>query len=93
MQDFAKARAGAPATTLDDNGLPGRTEDTKSPLTKREAEVLHWVSLGKSDWQIGKILGISAKTANYHVEKLKRRFDVTTRTQAVLAAQRRGFIA
>jgi len=57
-----------------------------SQLTPREIEILRWVSEGKSDWQIGKILGISAKTVNYHTENVKRKFDVTTRIQAVMRA-------
>jgi DNA-binding CsgD family transcriptional regulator len=59
-------------------------------LTKRELEIVRWVAAGKSDWQIGKILTISAKTVNYHVENVKRKFGVASRTQAVLAAVRHG---
>ena len=59
-------------------------------LTPREVECLHWVAAGKSDWQIGQILNISAKTVNYHVENVKRKFGVATRIQAVVAAMRQG---
>lgn len=57
-------------------------------LSAREAEVLHWIMVGKSDWQIGQILSISAKTVNFHVENVKRKFGVATRMQAVVAAMR-----
>lgn len=57
-------------------------------LSARESEVLHWIMVGKSDWQIGQILSISAKTVNYHVENVKRKFGVATRMQAVVAALR-----
>ena len=55
-------------------------------FTPREVEVLFWIARGKTDWQAAEILMISAKTVNYHVERIKRKLDVATRTQAVLAA-------
>lgn len=61
-------------------------------MTAREGQVLQWIAAGKSDWEIGRILNISAKTVNYHVEKAKRKFGVPTRIQAVLAAMRNGMI-
>ncbi len=65
-----------------------REDDVR--MTGRELEVLKWISAGKSDWQIGQILNISAKTVNYHVENVKRKFGVATRIQAVVAAMRQG---
>lgn len=59
-------------------------------LTQREREVMSWIAQGKSDWQIGQILCISAKTVNYHAENAKRKLGVATRIQAVLAAIRSG---
>jgi DNA-binding CsgD family transcriptional regulator len=66
--------------------------DTTARLTTREIEVLSWIASGKSDWQVGRILGISAKTVNYHVENVKRKYAVATRIQAVVAAVRQGRI-
>lgn len=63
---------------------------TVKPLSPREIEVLHWIKEGKSDWQIGRILAISAKTVNYHTENAKRKFGVATRMQAVVSAIQRG---
>jgi LuxR family quorum sensing-dependent transcriptional regulator len=57
-------------------------------LTPREIECLRWAADGKSDWEIGQILLISAKTVNYHIENSKRKFGVTSRTQACIAAYR-----
>lgn len=59
-------------------------------LTQREHEIVRWISEGKSDWQIGQILNISAKTVNYHVENVKRKFGVASRIQAVVAALSQG---
>jgi LuxR family quorum sensing-dependent transcriptional regulator len=64
--------------------------ETKQRLSRREIEVLHWIAEGKSDWQIGRILSISAKTVNYHTENLKRKFGVATRMQAVVSAIKQG---
>ena len=61
-------------------------------LSAREAEVLHWIMVGKSDWQVGKILTISSKTVNYHIENVKRKFGVATRMQAVVAALKSGAV-
>jgi DNA-binding CsgD family transcriptional regulator len=62
-------------------------------VTLRESEVLSWVAAGKSDWAIARILKISDKTVNFHVENAKRKFGVGTRVQAVLAAMRNGTLA
>lgn len=63
---------------------------TGQRLSQRELEVLRWIAEGKSDWQIGRILAISAKTVNYHTENVKRKFGVATRMQAVVSAIQRG---
>ena len=62
----------------------------ETPLSPREIEVLQWIKLGKSDWQIGQILAISDKTVNYHIENVKRKFGVATRVQAVVSAIQQG---
>ena len=62
-------------------------------LTRREQQVLHWVAQGKKDWEIGAILFISSKTANYHVEGAKRKLKSATRMQAAILAIQLGLIA
>ena|SRR5262245_36592386 len=62
-------------------------------VTPRESEVLAWVAAGKSDWAIGRLLNISDKTVNFHVENAKRKLGVGTRVQAVIAALRAGIIS
>ncbi|OHC69013.1 MAG: hypothetical protein A2045_14255 [Rhodocyclales bacterium GWA2_65_20] len=52
-------------------------------LTVREQEVLKWVYLGKSNIEIGIILGISPLTVKNHVQEILRRLNVQNRTQAV----------
>jgi len=55
-------------------------------LTAREQECLHWVSLGKTDSEIGQILSISPRTVRFHVENAKQKLRVKTRVQAVAEA-------
>jgi len=52
-------------------------------LTAREKEILQLVYLGKSNIEIGMILGISSLTVKNHVQKILRRLNVQNRTQAV----------
>ena len=54
-----------------------------SALTQREAEVLRWVAAGKSDAQIGAILGISARTVQKHLQRIYEKLGVENRTAAV----------
>ncbi|MEQ1935900.1 MAG: LuxR family transcriptional regulator [Fimbriimonadaceae bacterium] len=61
-------------------------------LTRRQLESLRWVALGKTDWEVGELLGISESTAHKHIEAAKSQFGVSTRMQAVVAALRQGSI-
>jgi DNA-binding NarL/FixJ family response regulator len=58
-------------------------------LTNREAEVLYWVIYGKTNRDIGDILGISHRTINKHLENLFEKLGVETRTAAAALAMRR----
>jgi transcriptional regulator EpsA len=52
-------------------------------VTVREQEILRWVYLGKSNYEIGAILNISPLTVKNHVQKILRKLNVINRTQAV----------
>ncbi len=52
-------------------------------LTEREQEILNWIHLGKSNIEIGAILGISPLTVKNHVQKILRKLNVQNRAQAV----------
>lgn len=52
-------------------------------LTQREAEVIHWVTLGKTNRDIGEILELSPRTVNKHLEHIFQKLQVETRTAAV----------
>src|SRR5262249_15146059 len=62
------------------------TAPPRVSLSPRQRECLQWVRAGKSDWEIGEILGISEHTVKDHLEKGREKLGVRTRTQAVLAA-------
>lgn len=55
-------------------------------LTAREAEVLSWLAKGKTNRDIGDILGLSPRTVNKHLEHVYEKLGVETRTAAVAAA-------
>jgi DNA-binding response OmpR family regulator/DNA-binding CsgD family transcriptional regulator len=62
--------------------------ETRSGLTHREAEVLLWVSYGKTNRTISEILGISPRTVNKHLEQIFRKLGVETRAGATAFAVR-----
>ena len=69
---------------LIDTELPNEVEILKSNLnlTARESEVLLWLSKGKTNRDIGVILGISPRTINKHLENIYKKLDVENRTSA-----------
>ena len=63
-----------------------------SPLTNRETQVLRHVSMGLSNREVGKSLGISVETVKEHVQNILRKLDVNDRTQAAVWALRNNMI-
>jgi DNA-binding CsgD family transcriptional regulator len=60
----------------------------RNALTSRELEVLTWVARGKSAWEIGKILQITKRTVDEHVQNAVRKLGAANRTQAAAMAIR-----
>ena len=58
-----------------------------APLTRRELEVLGLVADGLTNAQIARRLVISTSTAKVHVQHILKKLGVTSRLEAVLAAQ------
>lgn len=58
------------------------------PVTSREAEVLLWLSRGKSSRDIGEILGLSHRTVTKHLEGIYAKLGVENRTAASIIAAR-----
>lgn len=60
-------------------------------LTARERECLKLAVEGKSDWEIGDKLSLSEKTVNTYIQRVKAKYGVATRTQAIARALETGF--
>jgi LuxR family quorum-sensing system transcriptional regulator CciR len=61
-----------------------RVRPARPRLTPRQRDCMVLAAQGKSDWEIGKLLGISESTVHKHIEDAKRRFGVSTRIQLVV---------
>ena len=57
-------------------GLPG--------LTDRQLDCIVLMAQGKSDWDTGKILGISQRTVQEHLDTARKRYGVGSRTQLLV---------
>jgi DNA-binding CsgD family transcriptional regulator len=55
-------------------------------LTRREAEVLLWISRGKTSRETATILSIAPKTVDKHVERIQRKLGAENRTVAAAIA-------
>ncbi|MBT9505569.1 response regulator transcription factor [Rhodoferax sp.] len=59
---------------------------TNAALTPRETEVLSWLAKGKTNRDIGDILGMSHRTVNKHLEHVFEKLGVETRAAAAALA-------
>lgn len=55
-------------------------------LTTRESEVLCWIAKGKTNRDIGDILGLSPRTVNKHLEQIYVKLGVENRASAAVRA-------
>ena len=78
--------AGDILTLIAQLARPLKPADAAS-LTPREKQIAHWVAQGKTNGEIGIILGISPLTVKTHVERILAKLGVENRT--ALVAQRR----
>lgn len=53
------------------------------PLSDREAEIMKWVAMGKTNGEIGSILNVSSFTIKNHMQRIFKKLDVFNRAQAV----------
>lgn len=65
---------------------------TMTNLTAREKECLYWASQGKTSWEMGRILGITERTANFHIANLCGKLGVHNRQAAIMAALQRNIL-
>lgn len=72
--------------------LPPQTASAEVVLTAREIEILKWTMEGKSAWSVGEIIGVSEHTVNFHLRKIFKKLDASSKHQAVLKAISAGLI-
>ena len=68
--------------------MPTKTRERTSAagltgLTPREADILIWLVQGKTNAEIGQILGLSPRTVGKHLEHLYQKLGVENRLAAV----------
>ena len=81
--------------------IQDRTSDVRSrladadsiTLTAREVQVLQWAAEGKTEWEIGFILGLSEHTAEKFIRSARAKLHAANRTHAVARALKLGLIA
>lgn len=79
-------------TELFAQSLPKRALTRQPHLSPRELEVVQLSAQGKTAYEISKILSLSERTVNYHVQHLMEKFKVCNKISAVIAAARAGYI-
>lgn len=61
-------------------------------LSARERDCLSWAARGKTSWEIGRVLGISTATVNFHLANTAMKLGVNGRVRAVAQGIRMGLI-
>jgi DNA-binding NarL/FixJ family response regulator len=85
--------ADAVAAVLESAGQRAPRIERPAGLTEREAEVVAMLAGGLQTQQIASELGMSAKTADRHIQNAYRKIGVSTRAAATLFAMDHGLIA
>ena len=69
-----------------------QVEEAAPQLTPRELEVMQWIMLGKSSWEISRIMRCAEATVNFHIANVRHKFKVSTRQQALVKAISLGIL-
>jgi LuxR family quorum-sensing system transcriptional regulator SolR len=72
--------------------VPALVPQVTVDLTDRERECLRWAGDGKTAWEIGQILGISERTAVFHLNNSVGKLGATNKTQAIVNAISLGLL-
>lgn len=72
--------------------VAGDSMDDRPDLTSREVECIRWAAIGKSEWEISQILGISEHTSEKHLLNAKAKLGAVNRVHAVAEAIRYGYV-
>ena len=52
-------------------------------LSETQKEVLRWMAVGKTNWEIATILSMRKRTVDYHASSILKKLGVASRMQAV----------
>ena len=66
--------------------LPRLIPGCNVSLTARESECLKWAADGKTAWEIGTILGITERTAVFHINNVVQKLGASNKIQAIVRA-------
>jgi DNA-binding CsgD family transcriptional regulator len=61
-------------------------------LSKREVECLRWAAIGKTDREIGMIIGLSHATVRYHIHRGGEKLNSVNRAQTIFKAGQLGYL-
>jgi len=75
---------------VETGGVASTSPVRSTPITRRQKEVLTLLSLGNTNKEIGRKLGLSEGTVRTHITAIFRTLDVSNRTQAGVRAQELG---
>lgn len=88
-----KLDAGCVAAVLEAAGQRVHPVERPAGLTEREALVIGLIGRGLQTKQVARRLGISAKTADHHIQSAYRKIGVSTRAGATLYAMEHGLMS
>ncbi|WP_041247856.1 PA1136 family autoinducer-binding transcriptional regulator [Komagataeibacter medellinensis] len=72
--------------------LDGPSEKIAIRLSEREREVLSWTAAGRRQVDIAAILGLSERTVENHLRRIRKRLGASTTAQAIRTAIQNGDI-
>ncbi|WP_052194995.1 PA1136 family autoinducer-binding transcriptional regulator [Aureimonas altamirensis] len=72
--------------------LSAATDKPASSLSRREQEILRWVASGRRQADIALQLGLSERTIENHLRRIRKRLGVSSTAQAVHVAVRVGLL-
>lgn len=72
--------------------LPRHVQECLAEITMREKEVLSWTAEGKTAFEIAKILSLSERTVNFHVNNVVAKLGASNKTHAAAKAVALGLL-
>ena len=64
----------------------------RQALTARERECLRWAAVGKTTWEISRVVDISEHTARFHLRNACTKLSASNRQQAIAKAIQAGLL-